>query len=200
MSMITLHPIAPNLVATPASGYKTVFINSSDGNLLYQKDEHGALVKISGMTLDGAAKYKGAIDCSTNPNYPDGKSGDMYTISHDGLIGGANGTSVDAGSFVICNTDNAGGTELAVGVYWDVIAKSTPQNASQTMVEENVTVGSAVGDVIITHGLNSKYPVVAVYDAVTHKKIIIDVEYIDVNSIYINSIGANYTVSLRITA
>lgn len=55
--------------------------------------------------------YKGAIDCSTNPNYPAGDAGHTYMVSVAGKIGGASGKVVIAGDMAICNTDGttAGG-------------------------------------------------------------------------------------------
>ena len=48
---------------------------------------------------------KGAIDASTNPNYPAADAGHEYRISVAGLIGGASGAIVQAGDIIICNND-----------------------------------------------------------------------------------------------
>jgi hypothetical protein len=69
-------------------------------------------------SLVGLLDYKGATDCSANPNYPAALKGDTYVVSVAGKIGGASGTSVDAGDWYICEADNAGGTEASVGTSW----------------------------------------------------------------------------------
>lgn len=69
-----------------------------------------------------AMTYKGAIDASTNPNYPAGDAGDTYRISVAGKIGGASGIDVAVGDLIICHTDDtASGTQAAVGSNWDII-------------------------------------------------------------------------------
>lgn len=66
--------------------------------------------------------YKGAIDASTNPNYPAASAGDTYRISVAGKIGGPSGPSVEVGDMVICHTDGtAAGNHATVGSKWDII-------------------------------------------------------------------------------
>lgn len=65
--------------------------------------------------------YIGAIDCSTNPNYPAGTKGEYRRVSVAGKIGGASGIAVTAGDSIICNTSNAGGYQATVGTNWDII-------------------------------------------------------------------------------
>jgi hypothetical protein len=71
-----------------------------------------------------AMVYKGTIDCSANPNYPAADAGHTYKLtgSVDGMkIGGASGEIVEAGDYMICNTDSsAAGTQATVGTNWDV--------------------------------------------------------------------------------
>lgn len=68
--------------------------------------------------VTGLLDLKGATNCSTNPNYPAASKGDAYIVSVAGKIGGASGTSVDAGDWYIALADNAGGTEASVGSSW----------------------------------------------------------------------------------
>ncbi len=69
-----------------------------------------------------ALRYKGAIDASSNPNYPAADAGDTYRISVAGKIGGASGPNVQAGDIIICHVDSsAGGTHASVGADWDII-------------------------------------------------------------------------------
>ena len=66
--------------------------------------------------------YKGAIDCSTNPNYPAADAGHVYKVSVAGKIGGASGAVVTANDNLICTTDGSpGGTQAAVGGNWNII-------------------------------------------------------------------------------
>lgn len=85
-----------------------------------------------------ALTYKGAVDCSSNPNYPAADAGDTYKVSVGGKIGGASGVSVDAGDLFICTTDGtSAGTQAAVGANWDVIhmaSATLPSIASQSIL------------------------------------------------------------------
>ena len=77
--------------------------------------------------------YAGAIDASTNPNYPAATKGDYYKISVAGKVGGALGTSVSAGDAIIANTTNAGGTEASVGTSWDKVQANVEQATTSTL-------------------------------------------------------------------
>ena len=68
-----------------------------------------------------AMTFKGVLDCSADPNYPAGVQGDFYKVSVAGKIGGASGTTVQVGDGVLCTTDNAGGTQAAVGSSWTIL-------------------------------------------------------------------------------
>lgn len=72
----------------------------------------------------GGMVFKGAIDCSANPNYPAALTGESYVASVAGKIGGASGESVDVGDLIIASADNAGGTEASVGTSWIVLEKN----------------------------------------------------------------------------
>ena len=73
------------------------------------------------LAVTGLLELKGSLDCSTNPNYPAGSVGDAYLVTVAGLIGGASGLAVDIGDTIICQTDNAGGTQAAVGASWFIL-------------------------------------------------------------------------------
>lgn len=74
------------------------------------------------IAANDAMVFKGATDCSTNPNYPAADRGWTYRVSVAGKIGGASGTVVEVGDIFICNTDGtASGTQAAVGSAWNVI-------------------------------------------------------------------------------
>lgn len=87
---------------------------NSDTRLASQK----AVKTYVGAAVTGLLDYKGATDCSANPNYPAASKGDAYQASVAGKIGGGSGTSVDVGDWFIANADNAGGTEASVGTSW----------------------------------------------------------------------------------
>lgn len=71
--------------------------------------------------VTGLLDFKGATDCSTNPNYPAASKGDAYVVSVAGKIGGASGESVEVGDVYVASADNAGGTEASVGTSWFVL-------------------------------------------------------------------------------
>ena len=69
-----------------------------------------------------AMVYKGAIDCSGNPDYPAGDAGHTYKVSVAGRIGGAAGEKVEVGDMFICLLDTTpAGDQAAVGTRWNVI-------------------------------------------------------------------------------
>lgn len=72
----------------------------------------------------GVLTFKGTTDCSANPNYPAALKGDAYVVSVAGKIGGASGTSVEAGDMYLATADNAGGTQASVGSSWTVLERN----------------------------------------------------------------------------
>lgn len=75
--------------------------------------------------LTGLWEDKGLIDCSANPLYPAGQTGDAYTVSVAGKIGGAAGTAVSVRAIIYCNQNNPGGTWADVGSAWTILKSST---------------------------------------------------------------------------
>lgn len=74
------------------------------------------------LAANDAMVYKGAINCSTNPNYPAADAGHTYRVSVAGKIGGASGPNVEAGDILICNTDStAADNHATVGANWNII-------------------------------------------------------------------------------
>ena len=105
----------------------TNFVNLSSGT-------SGEYLKSNGVSAPSWADplgaldvltYRGAIDCSGNPNYPAADTGDTYKISVDGKIGGASGPSVQVGDMIICITTTVSGDHATVGNKWNVIGRST---------------------------------------------------------------------------
>lgn len=68
-----------------------------------------------------ALVFQGLIDASTNPNYPAAVTGDNYRISVAGKTGGASGTAVEVGDWIICITDTAAGNQASVGANWGIV-------------------------------------------------------------------------------
>lgn len=58
------------------------------------------------------------LDCSTNPNYPEGIPNIMYYVSVAGRIGGGSGKQVNVGDLIFCKETNGGGNEATVGSKW----------------------------------------------------------------------------------
>lgn len=110
-----------------ASGQKITSF-STDPTLSLDSDSVISTQKAVKAYMDALAAandamvYKGAIDCSTDPNYPAADAGHTYKISADGKIGGASGENVEIGDMVICIQDSSpGGDQAAVGANWNVI-------------------------------------------------------------------------------
>lgn len=76
-----------------------------------------------GIAAPGALVYKGATDCSANPNYPAANAGDLYLVSVAGKIGGASGTSVVPFDAYACTVDaTLAGNEATVGANWSHVS------------------------------------------------------------------------------
>ncbi len=52
---------------------------------------------------------QGLIDCSDNPDYPEGERGDAFTVSVGGRIGGPTGEEVQPHDIIYCFEENPGG-------------------------------------------------------------------------------------------
>lgn len=100
-------------------------------------------------------KLKGNIDCTANPDYPAAITGDSYSVSFEGLIGGGSGEQVRAGDLIICVNDNAGGSHALVGADWVVqernldLATTTTAGYVRLATAGEVTAGTAT-DAITT--------------------------------------------------
>jgi hypothetical protein len=107
-------------VATLASDTDGTLAANSDANVATQKAVKTYVDAL--LAASDAVVYKGATNCSGNPNYPAADAGHLYAVSVAGKIGGASGVAVEAGDMFICKTDgSAAGTQAAVGANWNVI-------------------------------------------------------------------------------
>jgi hypothetical protein len=78
--------------------------------------------------------YKGAIDASSNPNYPAADAGHAYKISVAGKIGGASGTDVQVGDTIIATADGlSAGTQAAVGSSWTILQNNVDRANTSTL-------------------------------------------------------------------
>lgn len=94
------------------------------------------LVKVS---IEAAKAYKGAINCSANPDYPAADSGHLYRVSHAGKIGGASGLDVKVGDVLICLADGtASGNQATVGAYWGIIQGQVTDSYPDLTIDETI--------------------------------------------------------------
>lgn len=100
---------------------------STDGTFASNSDAKLPTEKAVKAYVDGildalnGVQYKGGIDASANPNYPAASAGHLYVITVAGKIGGASGTTVEAGDMILCKTDStASGNQATVGSNWNV--------------------------------------------------------------------------------
>lgn len=98
----------------------------------------------------GVLKFKGSQDCSGNPNYPAASAGDAYIVSVAGKIGGASGTTVEAGDLYTASADNAGGTQASVGTSW-VVTQANVVLGTGVATALAIAVGSA-GAIVVNGG------------------------------------------------
>lgn len=116
---------AANARTTLGLGSVSTLDSDTDGSLSANSDSKIATQKAVKTYVDNAVTglldFKGATDCSGNPNYPAASKGDSYIVSVAGKIGGASGKSVDVGDAYFATADNAGGTDASVGSYWDIL-------------------------------------------------------------------------------
>lgn len=109
-------------------GSASSLIADIDGTLAANSDARVATQKAvktyisNAMAANDAMVYKGAINCSANPNYPAADCGHTYRASVAGKIGGAAGVSVEIGDFITCLVDGTvSGNQATVGSSWQVI-------------------------------------------------------------------------------
>lgn len=102
-----------------------------------------------------ALVYKGAIDCSGDPNYPAADAGHVYIVSVAGKIGGGSGEDVQVGDLLICNTDeSASGDQATVGANWNIIPATSTGGTDRSTV---TSVSSASGVVTLNYALGDYF-------------------------------------------
>lgn len=109
---------SPALTGTPSAPTAAVGTNTTQ----ISTTQFVVAEVLARLASNDALLYKGAIDASTNPNYPAADAGHTYRISVAGRIGGAAGAKVEAGDRITANVDgSAAGTQVAVGANWDIL-------------------------------------------------------------------------------
>lgn len=116
----------------------------------------------SGIATNDAMLFKGAIDCSSNPNYPSGDAGWTYKISVAGKIGGASGPAVEVNDTIICTTDGTpGGTQAAVGSNWIILQT----NIADASILVTGPVSATSGNFALFNGTTGKIIADSTYSA-----------------------------------
>lgn len=188
------HILATDPVAPTEALY---WWNTTDKRIKYYD---GTSVRVVAILddLTGGLTYKGTLDASSNPNYPAGVVGDLYVFDGAGKIGGASGEDVEVGDMIICNTDNAGGTEAVVGGFWDTINKNIPESLAAKYTQTTVSVGTTPGAQVITHNLNTKSVLVGVFEESTGNVLYPSVSHGTVNTVTISANGVTRVVTVTV--
>lgn len=130
---------------------------------------------VSAFVIDkvtGLYELKGAIDASTNPNYPAADKGDAYRISVAGKIGGASGVVVAVGDTIVAHADSVAGAQGAVGANWVITERNADQATELVLgliklaTQAEVTAGTVndkavtpatLGAALTANGFTKKY-------------------------------------------
>lgn len=118
ISNLTTAMFAANVIDTDGA-----FTANSDTRLASQKatKTYVGTAIAAYVAAQDVEVFKGAIDCSTNPNYPAADAGHVYRVSVAGKIGGASGVNVEVNDRLECFVDGSvSGTQAAVGANWIV--------------------------------------------------------------------------------
>lgn len=103
------------------------------------------------MAANDAMVYKGAIDCSGNPNYPAADCGHTFRASVAGKIGGGAGKNVEVGDIITCIVDGtASGNQATVGSAWQII--QTNLDGALLSTDLGITVASLGLPQVFTKG------------------------------------------------
>lgn len=129
ISNLEVADFAGSAIVTAAEGIAS---NNNDTTL-----PTSAAVKAYTDALIGANDamvYKGAQNCSANPNYPAAtNAGETWKISVAGKIGGASGPNVSVGDMIIATADGLStGDHATVGSSWNIIQYNL-ESASTTV-------------------------------------------------------------------
>ncbi len=107
------------IVTYTAGGIAQLLSNASDDKLVSEKAVRAAIE--NGFAANDAMKFKGGLNASTNPNYPEAVVGDTYRITAAGKIGGSTGFTVEVGDTLICAVSSAAGNHATVAQNWIIL-------------------------------------------------------------------------------
>ena len=175
------------------SGKKFNDAGSSVNDILSASEINTRITAIIGTS--DAMVYKGALDCSANPNYPASDKGWTYKVSVAGKIGGASGKVVRVGDMIICNTDGTvAGDQTAVGSKWDVVPTQ-----SGTILKAEATIGDGTAtSYTVTHNFNGNVSVNLYENASPYSMVFADVELTNANTITIKFASAPTTNQFKV--
>lgn len=108
-----------NVAQLPLSYLDTDGLLSADSDTRVPSQKAVRSFVSQAFAANDAMMFRGAIDASSNPNYPAGNAGDVYKISVAGKIGGASGPNVEVNDMVTCSVDGSlTGNHATVGANW----------------------------------------------------------------------------------
>lgn len=100
-------------------------INANNNTIINLKDAVNPQEPITKIQFDtyvsAVGGNRGAIDCSTNPNYPASNQGDRWEVTVAGKIGGASGINVDIYDEIVCKTTSVSGDQATVGANFYIV-------------------------------------------------------------------------------
>jgi len=100
-------------------------INANNNTIINLKDAVNPQEPITKIQFDtyvsAVGGNRGAIDCSTNPNYPASNQGDRWEVTVAGKIGGALGINVDVYDEIVCKTTSVSGNQATVGANFYIV-------------------------------------------------------------------------------
>jgi hypothetical protein len=150
LSNVEVADFAASAIVTAA---ETIAANNNDTTI-----PTSAAVKAyadSILAANDAFTFEGAIDASTNPNYPAADAGHVYKISVAGKIGGASGPDVQIGDTLYATVDgSASGNHATVGSNWVIVQANIDRATDTTLgLAEYATLAEAEAKSLTTVAL-----------------------------------------------
>lgn len=111
-------------------------INANTNTIINIRDAVNPQEPITKSQFDSynasVGRQRGAIDCSSNPNYPASNVGDRWEVTVSGKIGGASGITVQVYDEIVCKTQSVAGDQATVGMNFYVV-QGNLERASETV-------------------------------------------------------------------
>lgn len=100
-------------------------INANTNTIINIRDAVNPQEPITKIQFDSynasVGRQRGAIDCSSNPNYPASNVGDRWEVTVAGKIGGVLGIDVQVYDEIVCKTQSVAGDQATVGMNFYVV-------------------------------------------------------------------------------